>query len=387
MRIIFRISYMGFGGAEQVFLSVARTLMQAHDVLFVTDRAEGSSYTTLLNENIPVRSLDVKRTFMSLLRFKRVIDEFQPDVILSAYPDTNAACLLSAAMARHQAKVVVTEHASIVEHFQHKSVLTRLKVRLIVQCLYRMADQVVAVSEGVMNDIVPLIKRADKCCFIHNPVRFDQTAPAFDSQPVRQPTDAQQPILARTDAAGAVKRGTSKTILAVGRVTPQKDYMTLLRAVRYLIETQHQDDIQVMIVGGTHDKAEMTRLTEYIELHQLQPYITFVGFSDQVERYYAQADLFVLSSAWEGFGNVIVEALAFGVPVVSTDCRSGPAEILQDGRFGRLVTVGDSTALAMSIADELDRPSCTREARLERAAQFSEREISERYKTLFEALV
>ncbi len=365
MRIIFRISYMGFGGAEQVFLSVARTLMQAHDVLFVTDRAEGASYTTLLNENIPVRSLDVKRTFMSLLRFKRVIDEFQPDVILSAYPDTNAACLLSAAMARHQAKVVVSEHASIVEHFQHKSVLTRVKVRLIVQCLYRMADQVVAVSEGVMNDIVPLIKRADKCCFIHNPVRFDQTAPA-----------------------GAVKRGASKTtILAVGRVTPQKDYMTLLRAVRYLIETQHRDDIQVMIVGGTHDKAEMARLTEYIERHQLQPYITFVGFSDQVERYYAQADLFVLSSAWEGFGNVIVEALAFGVPVVSTDCRSGPAEILQDGRFGRLVTVGDSTALAMSIVDELDTPSCPREARLERAAQFSEREISERYKTLFEALV
>ncbi|SIO94290.1 glycosyltransferase [Vibrio spartinae] len=388
MRIIFRISYMGFGGAEQVFLSVARTLMQEHDVLFVTDSAEGASYTTLLNENIPVRSLNVKRTFMSLLRFKRVIDAFKPDVILSAYPDTNAACLLSAAMARHQAKVVVSEHASIVEHFQHKSALTRLKVRLIVQCLYRLADQVVAVSEGVMNDIVPLIKRADKCCFIHNPVRFDQTAPAFDARSIHQTTDAQPSVIAQTDDdAGAVKKGGSKTILAVGRVTPQKDYMTLLRAVRYLIETQHQDDIQVMIVGGTHDKAEMARLTEYIERHQLQPYITFVGFSDQVERYYAQADLFVLSSAWEGFGNVIVEALAFGVPVVSTDCRSGPAEILQDGQFGRLVTVGDSTTLAMSMIDELDTPSCTRAARLERAAQFSEREISQRYKTLFEALV
>ncbi|KUJ00427.1 glycosyltransferase [Vibrio sp. MEBiC08052] len=385
MRIIFRISYMGFGGAEQVFLSVARTLMPEHEVLFVTDRAEGASYATLLNENIPVRSLDVKRTFMSLLRFKRVIDDFKPDVILSAYPDTNAACILSASMARHQAKVVVSEHASIVEHFQHKSALTRLKVRLIVQCLYRMADQVVAVSEGVMNDIVPLVKRADKCCFIHNPVRFNQAAPAFDSQQAQQPDDSLQ---RQTDEdVLAAKRGVPKTILAVGRVTPQKDYMTLLRAVRYLIETQHQHDIQVMIVGGTHDKAEMARLTEYIDQHQLQSYITFVGFSDQVERYYAQADLFVLSSAWEGFGNVIVEALAFDVPVVSTDCRSGPAEILQNGQFGRLVSVGDSTALAKAMIDELETPSCSRVARLDRAAQFSEHEISERYKTLFEALV
>ncbi|SJN53946.1 N-acetylgalactosamine-N, N'-diacetylbacillosaminyl-diphospho-undecaprenol 4-alpha-N-acetylgalactosaminyltransferase [Vibrio ruber DSM 16370] len=389
MRIIFRISYMGFGGAEQVFLSVARTLMHEHEVLFVTDRSDGSSYTTLLHENIPVRSLDVKRTFMSLVRFKRVIDDFKPDVILSAYPDTNAACLLSASMARHPAKVVVSEHASIIEHFQHKPALTRLKVRLIVQWLYRLADQVVAVSEGVMNDIVPLVKRADKCCFIHNPVRFNQAAPAFDSQQVQQPDDGLQ---RETDegtlaATGCVTNCVTKTILAVGRVTPQKDYMTLLRAVRDLIETQHQHDIQVMIVGGTHDKAEMSRLTEYIDQHQLQSYITFVGFSEQVERYYAQADLFVLSSAWEGFGNVIVEALAFGVPVVSTDCRSGPAEILQGGQFGRLVSVGDSSALAKAMSDELATPSCSRAARLARAAQFSEREVSERYKTLFEALV
>ncbi|MDW6091963.1 glycosyltransferase [Vibrio rhizosphaerae] len=382
MRIIFRISYMGFGGAEQVFLSVARTLMQDHAVLFVTDRSEGASYTTLLNENIPVRSLDVPRTFMSLWRFKRVIEDFKPDVILSAYPDTNAACLLSAAIARHRAKVVVSEHASIVEHFQHKSVLTRLKVRLIVQWLYRMADRVVAVSEGVMNDIVPLIKQADKCCFIHNPVRFNQAAPAQEATPVSQ--SVERPV----NVPGSTEPETvTKTILAVGRVTPQKDYMTLLRAVCALIETRPQHDIQVMIVGGTHDQAEMARLTEYIDQHHLQSYITFIGFSDQVERYYAQADLFVLSSAWEGFGNVIVEALAFGVPVVSTDCRSGPAEILQGGQFGRLVSVGDSAALARAMSDELATPSCSRAARLARAAQFSEREISERYKTLFEALV
>ncbi|MDW6003092.1 glycosyltransferase [Vibrio mangrovi] len=364
MRIIFRISYMGFGGAEQVFLSVARTLMSDNEVLFVTDRRDGASYETLLKENIPVRSLDAKRTFLSLFSFKQVINDFEPDVILSAYPDTNAACLLSAFLARHKAKVVVSEHASIIEHFRHKPALTRLKVRLIVQFLYRMADKVVAVSEGVMRDIVPLVKRADKCCFIHNPVRFHHPA-----------------------VGSGLQDGERKTILAVGRVTPQKDYMTLLGAVRELIEIQHRHDIQVMIVGGTHDSAEMSRLEGYIEQHQLQPYITFVGFSDQVESYYARADLFVLSSAWEGFGNVIVEALAFGLPVVSTDCRSGPAEILQDGKFGRLVTVGDSAGLAESIIRELDTPSCRYEARLERAAQFSESVISEQYKTLFEALV
>lgn len=357
MKIIFRISYMGFGGAEQVFISLAKQWMSEHEVLFVTDRGDGSSYKTLQELNIPVTSLNCKRTMLSVMKFKQTIQDYRPDVILSAYPDTNAACILSAKLARTGAKVVVSEHASIVEHFAAKSKMTRRKVAAIVKYLYPLADKVVAVSEGVMSDLIPLVNRADKCTFIHNPIRFK-------SVDVTETHNHDVPKL-----------------LAVGRVTPQKDYSTLLNAMAELKKRDFAASLTIL--GGTHDQSEMSRLTNLAKKLDITDRIEFAGFSDDVTSFYLNADLFALSSAWEGFGNVIVEALAFGLPVVSTDCRSGPSEILEAGKYGRLVSVGDSTAFAQAIIGELQSSVCDKQARLERAGDFSESNVAEKYMNLF----
>ncbi|MDC0609989.1 glycosyltransferase [Vibrio sp.] len=360
MKIIFRISYMGFGGAEQVFISLAKEWMKQHEVLFVTDKSTGSSYKTLQDFSIPVKSLDCKRTLLSVFKLKSVIDEFKPDVILSAYPDTNAACILSAKLAKSSAKVFVSEHASIIEHFGSKSKFTQLKVSSIVKFLYPLADKVIAVSEGVMSDLIPLVKDETKCTFIHNPIRF---------------------LADESTSNSKSKRSDILKILAVGRVTPQKDYTNLLKAVSELKNREYP--VEVTILGGTHDKSEMDKLSALSHSLQINDQINFAGFSDDVPGFYSRADLFVLSSAWEGFGNVIVEALAFGLPVVSTDCRSGPKEILQDGKYGRLVPVSDYVSLAQAIIQESSNPSCSLGERLERAGDFSEANVAEKYMKLF----
>jgi glycosyltransferase involved in cell wall biosynthesis len=361
MKIIFRISYMGFGGAERVFLSLAKQFKTDHDVTFVTDSSSGDTYTILAENDIKVINLESKRTLFSIFKFRKIIDELNPDVILSAYPDTNAAAIISTALSKVNPKVLVTEHASIVEHFKNRSALTRFKIKFIIKNLYPYADKVVAVSEGVMNDLLPLVNVMDKCCYIHNPVRFE----------------SKQPIL-RKDI---INNTTKINIIAVGRVTPQKDYTTLIKAVNILLNDGI--DIQLNIVGGVHDQKEMDNLKGLVSSLDIGKNIFFLGFRCDIDCLYQSSDLFVLSSAWEGFGNVIVEAMSFGLPIISTNCRSGPSEILEYGKYGRLVEVGDYEGLAENIKLELKTPSSTVKQRILRAADFSEMKIAEKYLSLF----
>ena len=115
--------------------------------------------------------------------------------------------------------------------------------------------------------------------------------------------------------------------------------------------------------------------------------IDFVAFTENIQEYYAKADVFVLSSAWEGFGNVIVEALAFGLPVVSTNCNHGPAEILQADKFGILVPVGDSQKMGEAINQLLENNQFEHKKQVARAMDFDESTIGKAYYQLLEKVI
>ena len=119
-------------------------------------------------------------------------------------------------------------------------------------------------------------------------------------------------------------------------------------------------------------------MEKQIENLGLQKNIFLIGSISEPEIFYEDADLFVLSSSSEGFGNVIIEALSYGVPVVSTDCKSGPAEILGNGRWGDLVMVGDTVALAKSIESALSKKH-DHEALRNRANDFSPERVARQY--------
>lgn len=369
MLITFRLSSMGFGGAERVFLSVADALSRNDPgivIHFVVDQL-GLGETEEITRKLGFRliGLESARTARSILPFRDYINSFRPDVVISAYTDTNMAMLLSTKLARHKCLSIVTEHASLDEHWQNASWKRRLMLNAFVSIGYRLADHVLTVSGGIARQITQRLKHKTKVSCIHNPVRFHGDDAVRDC---------------RTESAQAG----NATILAVGRITQQKDYLNLLSAFRLVLAKR---DARLIIVGGVHEAAEKKRLDDFIQTHGLSSKVEFAGYTENVAAFYRTADLFVLSSSWEGFGNVLVEALAFGLPIVSTDCNHGPAEILCNGQYGALVPVGNATALADAIVGALNAPIFDREALRKRSRDFSEERIGAQYWALIEQLL
>lgn len=361
MKIAFRLSSLGYGGAERVFLSLARHLsgqVQA-EVVFVVDHRCGETVGSAEQAGFRVVSLEARRTLWSILSLARFLQRERPDLLVSAYTDTNAAAILSSKIARSQTSVVVTEHASLREHWQRRSPFKRALLGFFVSVLYRFADHTICVSHGIRQQVIEMMGRDGKVSTIHNPVRF------LASEVMRE--DPRK----------------TKAILAVGRVCAQKDYRTLIAALALLADDV---DAHLTIVGGVHEKGEMEELQSLIDASGLRTRVTFVGYTEDIAAYYRRADVFVLSSAWEGFGNVLVEAMAFGVPVVSTDCNHGPSEILAGGRFGHLVPVGDAQAMSAALRSTLEGIHCEASILKARASEFSERNIGDAYLSLFARL-
>jgi glycosyltransferase involved in cell wall biosynthesis len=191
---------------------------------------------------------------------------------------------------------------------------------------------------------------------IHNPINLERV-----TQLAREP--AEHPWFEDADIP---------VVLGVGRLVPQKDFPTLMRAFALV---RQQRPARLVILGQGRGRPELEALARSLGLeHDLW----MPGIALNPYRYMARAAVFALSSAWEGFGNVLLESLACGRPIVSTDCPSGPAEILGNGRFGRLVPVGDAPAMASAILESLagnHQPDRLRS----RAAEFSIERTSQRY--------
>jgi glycosyltransferase involved in cell wall biosynthesis len=267
--------------------------------------------------------------------------------------------ILAHRLARSPARIVVSDHNMLSIQYAGAGFLQRLFLRSSIATTYRLADARVAVSGGVADDIASLsgIPR-DRFTVIHNAI-------ALPSAPKPDPS-----------AAEAAWGGwTGRRIITVGTLKAQKNHALLIGAFNRLLQGT---DARLMIVGS----GPLEETTKAIIAEQsLDGKVLMPGYVTDLIPFYQSADLFVLSSDYEGFGNVIVEALACGLPVVSTDCPSGPAEILEDGRWGRLVPVGDVNALAEAMAEALAAKH-DREALKRRAADFLPDILAEKYLAL-----
>ena len=165
--------------------------------------------------------------------------------------------------------------------------------------------------------------------------------------------------------------GEPPVVLGAGRLGRQKDFPTLIRAFSLLRAGRRA---RLVILGGAREERRTAA-----EIAELSALARSLGVADDVAlpgpeanpfRFMARSAVFALSSAWDGFGNVLVEAMACGCPVVSTDCPSGPAEILEGGRWGRLAAVGDAGGMARAVERTLDDPMAADALKM-RAASFS----------------
>ena len=233
------------------------------------------------------------------------------------------------------------------------------------------AEKIHAVSQGVADSIVDHIPEVqNKVVTILNPIPHNVTS--LSQQSINHKWLSSEP---RNES-----NIFPKIILAAGRLIEQKNFLMLIRA---FAEVRSQLDVRLILLG---DGPQREKIYELINSLKIEEAVSMPGWVDNPYSFMANADLFVMSSSWEGCPNVLLEALACGCSVVSTDCPSGPSEILEHGRWGRLVPVNDQTALADAIVATLEDDR-NQDTLRQRATQFSPENMIEKFETLFSEVV
>jgi glycosyltransferase involved in cell wall biosynthesis len=365
MRIAILLPSLTTGGAERVMLNLSRGLAdRGFDVDMVLARAEGA-FLSSLDPRVHLVNLNARRVLLAFPALTRYLRQAPPHAVLSSLPHLNLTSILARGWTLRQAqgdagvksRLVLVEHNDLALASAHGIRRWEKIFPTMMRVLYPSADAVVAVSAGVADGLaLHTHLRRDKITVIHNPIVTpeiaEKSAAALD-----------HPWFAP---------GQSPVFVAAGRLTLQKDYPTLLRG---FAELRQRRDVRLIIlgVGELHDE-----LVAQAENMGIAADVEFAGFQENPFAFMRRAAAFVLSSAWEGFGNVLVEAMACGTQVISTDCPSGPAEILDGGKFGKLVPVGDASALAAAMEAALDHP-LPKEMLRERAQVFSVDAALDRY--------
>ncbi len=288
----------------------------------------------------------------------RYVREARPHLLVSALPGADAAMVCAAQLSDRAVPTVVTVRNNVTAAYAPEWLAAA-------RTLYPLADAVVAVSRGVAESVQrSLGLDAKRIHAIYNPIPADSIR-RLAQEEVTHPwfADDEPPV-----------------VLSVGREAPQKDHPTLVEAFGL---ARRDVDARLVILGKLSPSYRATLLS-LARGHGVDEDIGFVDFDENPYRYMRRAGLFALSSRWEGLPTVILEALACGTPVVSTDAPYGPREIL--GQWGDLPPVGDAPALAQELVKTLRGEHPPEKALQARAADFSPEKAADAYVALFEQL-
>ncbi|MCI5117036.1 MAG: glycosyltransferase [Candidatus Electrothrix sp. LOE1_4_5] len=349
------------GGAERLHVYLANNwAMQEYSVEFVLMRKYGELFT-LLSEDINVIELGVDRIRQAISPLRAYLKQSKPDIILSAMWPLTSATVISWLLSGKQGQLFLSDHNYLSVSCIKTLNVSPLFLKFLMRVTYPFANGIIAVSQGVKEDLCRLGKFSDnEVEVIYNPAA----------------TGASLYCEERETRENIWGKGFKHHILSVGSLKRQKDHATLIRAFAQLSGGLK---VKLTILGEGPLRGELETLVNQLGLEEQ---VVMPGFITDPKPWFRTADIFVLSSQWEGFGNVLVEALECGVPVVSTDCTSGPSEILDNGLFGKLVPVGDVAMLAQTIEESL-LESHDHDALIRRSKDFSVDRISTQYLNFF----
>ncbi len=320
------ISNLNIGGAERVAVTMANEFAnKGTEVDLVVMNSIGPMAKSV-SSKVKIVDLGTRRGRTSFFSLITYIKNSRPEAVLSLLIVPNALLGLSRLfLGPRRPRLIGSEHSytTDVTIRGNRKTIPLFAYVLAARVGYRLLDGVVVPSQGIVFRLTQqrLVTRK-KIVVIPNPIDLSEITLKPDSK-------------SQTEA--------SIKLIAVGRLDEIKDYPTMIRAVGLLRNTYK---VSLDIIGDGNIKESLTNLINELNLAE---HITLVGEVLELSHWYREADVLVLSSLSEGFGNVIVEALAHGTPVVSTDCPSGPSDIITENTYGRLVPVGDFVALADAI--------------------------------------
>lgn len=334
-RLAFFMTALNGGGAERVMLTLADEFAKRGACVdLVVTRARGE-----LCNSVPPRvrlvDLGVKRIASSVFPLVRYIRKNRPVSIVSAMSAANVIAVAARLLAGVGLQLVLVEHTTLSASKGARKTLRSRMLPFFMSVTYRNADALVAVSDGVARDLALSIGISrERIRVIYNPVIgsafFEKIAgetehPWFDDPSLQ-------------------------VVLGLGRLTKAKDFELLIRAFDLL--RSERSSARLVIFGEGEERAALEKLVVTLGLSD---YVDLPGFVANPYPYLRRSSVFALSSRWEGLPTVLIEALACGCPIVSTDCPSGPREILNGGNTFPLVGVGDVLGLFLALESQIDR--------------------------------
>ncbi len=358
-RIVIFLTSLGGGGAEKAMLHLAMSLhSKGHQVSFFLIVKEGP-YLKQVPQKIEVVSFNplVKRFRVpqSLLPFSLYLRRESPDVIISAMNKCNLIAIVARAISGIKTKLIISEQNFI--SLSIRGLIRKRVMHLLIRLLYPRANFITAASKGIADDLSKCAKiPQERVQVVYNPIIDEKVY-----EKCRE--DVSHPFFSESSEG---------VVIGVGSLSESKGFANLIEAFSIL---RREKNLRLIILGEGEEREKLEEMTGNLGVEK---YVSMPGFVDNPYAYMARSKVFVHPAIYEGLGNVLVEAMACGTPVVATNCPTGPAEALDNGRFGRLVPVKNINALAEAIKEAMSSPR-NHEELCKRAKFFSVEAAANKY--------
>jgi glycosyltransferase involved in cell wall biosynthesis len=357
---VFLYSFRG-GGAEKMMVRISNELYnRGYDIELIVVDSEGPMQSQV-NRGINIKKIRGNNSFILMLSLWNCIWKSNYDAVISTLEMPNILSTLAAKVVN--STPIILRCANTYSN-RDRAGIYRL-IPILKRLIYPMSDSIISVSNAVSEDMSQTVVNVPEySTVIYNP--------AYDSSIVEKSKD---PVNHKW-----LNDENKQVIISIGSLTDQKNYEILLRG---LSELHNMSELYLVILGQGNKKETLIKLALGLGIRD---YVSFEGFVDNPHSYTSKADVFVLSSAWEGCPNVIIEAMACGTSIVCTDCPGGSSELLDGGEYGSLVPVCDEKALADAIWNTLNSPTNPSVLR-SRAKEFDIKNISDQYERVLKLVL
>lgn len=368
-KISFLLTNLNYGGIETNTIRLIREFVERNYKIDLVVIDLKGDLISEIPEEVNLINLNRKKAHFSIFKMRDYLEKHEPDYLISAKERNNVLSYYAIKFAHVNTKLIASVRTNLeLESQKNMSIKENFFKKIdyfFARRIYKNVDYLVAVSKGVKDNLENFFNLSrNDIKVIYNPVVKEEINHLKNEDIQHEWFDNSK----------------IKIIIGVGRFSPQKNFIMLLKAFNIAVKKNH--DLRLVILGDGPDKIK-NELTNYIKKENLENKVYLPGFVSNPYKYVNGSDVFVLSSIWEGFGNVVAEALAVGTPVISTDCPSGPEEILDHGNYGSIVPVNDHKRLAKEIENILIK-NINSKRLIKRAQKFSVEESANKYLKIIE---